>query len=62
LERLEKSRIAKPKIVTVRDGDVNHQTTANGAVYSPALGPNRKSSMQATTAVQTVSLESAARH
>ena len=60
LDRLEKSRPTKPKIATVRDADVNHQKTGNGAVYSATVGPNRKSSVQATSAVQPVSLESAA--
>jgi hypothetical protein len=60
LERLEKSRSTKPKIAPVHDADVNHQKTRNGAVYDATVGPNRKSSMQATSAVQPVSLESAA--
>jgi hypothetical protein len=60
LNRLEKSRHAKPKIATVRDADVNRQKTGNGAVYSATVGPNGKSSVQATSAVQPVSLESAA--
>ena len=60
LNRLEKSRPTKPKIATVRDADVNRQKTGNGAVYSATVGPNRKSSVQATSAVQPVSLESAA--
>jgi len=60
LNRLEKSRPAKPKIATVRDADVNRQKTGNGAVYSATVGPNRISSVQATSAVQPVSLESVA--
>jgi hypothetical protein len=60
LNRLEKSRPTKPKIATVRDADVNRQKTGNGAVYSATVGPNRKSAVQATSAVQPVSLESAA--
>jgi len=60
LNQLEKSRSTKPKIVSVRDADVNHQKTGNGAVYSASVGPNRISSVQATSAVQPVSLESAA--
>ena len=60
LNRLEKSRPTKPKIATVRDADVNRQKTGNGAVYSATVGPNRKSSVQVTSAVQPVSLESAA--
>ncbi len=60
LSRLEKSRPTKPKIATVRDPDVNRQKTGNGAVYSATVGPNRISSVQATSAVQPVSLESAA--
>jgi hypothetical protein len=60
LNGLEKSRPTKPKIATVRDADVNRQKTGNGAVYSATVGPNRKPSVQATSAVQPVSLESAA--
>jgi len=60
LNRLEKSRPTKPKIATVRNADVNRQKTGNGAVYSATVGPNRISSVQATSAVQPVSLESAA--
>jgi len=60
LDRLEKSRPTKPKIATARDADVNGRKTGNGAVYSATVGPNRKSSMQATSAVHPVSLESAA--
>lgn len=61
LNRLEKSRRTKPKIGTVRDTDVNREKTENGAVSSAIVGPNRKPSVQATSAVQPVSLESAAR-
>ena len=57
LNRLEKSKPTKPKIATVRNADVNRQKTGNGAVYSATVGPNRKSSAQATSAVQPVSLE-----
>jgi hypothetical protein len=60
LSRLEKSRVTKPKIVSVRDADVNRQKTGNGAVYSATVGPNRISSVQAASAVLPVSLESAA--
>jgi hypothetical protein len=60
LNRLEKSRPTKPKIATVRDADVNRQKTGNDAVYSATTGPNRISSAQATSAVQPVSLGSAA--
>jgi uncharacterized protein (DUF1786 family) len=60
LNRLEKSKPTKPKIATVRDADINRQKTGNAAVYSAAVGPNRISSVQATSAVQPVSLESAA--
>jgi hypothetical protein len=60
LNRLEKSRSKKPKIVSVRDADVNRERTGNGAVYSATVGLNRISSVQATSAVQPVSLESAA--
>jgi len=60
LNRLEMSRPAKPKLVSVRDADANRPKTGNGAVYSVTVGPNRKSSVQAASAVQPVSLESAA--
>ena len=60
LNRLEKSRLTKPKIATVRDADVNRRKSGNGAFYSATVGPNRISSVQATSAVQPVSLESAA--
>ena len=58
LNRLEKSRPTKPKIAAVRNADVNRQKTGNGAVYSATVGPNRISSVQATSAVQPVLLES----
>ena len=57
LDRLEKSGPTKPKITPVRDADAKHQKTGNGAVYSATVGQNRKSSVQATSAVQPVSLE-----
>jgi hypothetical protein len=60
LNRLETSRPTKPNIATVRDANVNRQKTGKGAVYSAIVGPNRISSVQATSAVQPVSLESAA--
>jgi hypothetical protein len=60
LNRLEKSRPTKPKIAAVRNADVNRQKTGNGAVYSASVEPIRESSVQATSAVQPVSLESAA--
>jgi hypothetical protein len=60
LDRLEKSGPTKPKIATVRDADLNRKKTGNGAAYSAAVGPNRKSPVQVTSAVQPVSLESAA--
>ena len=60
LNRLEKSRPTQPKIGTVRDTDVNRQKTGNGSAYSAIVGPNRKPSVQATRAVQPVSVESAA--
>ena len=60
LNRLEKSIPAKPKIATVRNADVNRQKTGNAAVYHATVGPNRLSSVQATSVVQPVSLESAA--
>ena len=61
LNRLEKSRPTKPKIAPVRDADVNRQKTGNGAIYSATVGPNRKSSVQAMSAAQPVSLESTGR-
>ena len=60
LNQLEKSRPTKPKIVSVRDADANRPKTGNGAIYSVTVGPNGKSSVQATNAVQPVSLESVA--
>ena len=60
LKRLEKSRPTKPKIATVRDADVNRRKTGNGAIYSVTVAPNGISSAQATSAVQPVSLRSAA--
>ena len=60
LNRLEKSRPTKPKIAPVRVAFVNRQKTGNGAVYRATVGLNRKSSVQTTSAVQPVSLESAA--
>ena len=60
LDRLEKSRATKPKIASVRDPNLNHQNTRNAAVYSATVGQNRKSSTQATSPVQPVSLKSAA--
>jgi len=60
LIRLEKSSPTKPKLAAVRDAHVNRQKTGNGAVYSATVGPNRESSVQATSASQPVSLESAA--
>ena len=59
LNRLEKSRPTKPKIVSVRDADVNRRETGNGALYSVTVGPNGKSSVRATSVVRPVSLESA---
>jgi hypothetical protein len=56
LNRLEKSRPTKPKIATVRAADVNLQKTGNGSVHSATVGPNRKSSVQAKSAVLPVSL------
>jgi hypothetical protein len=60
LDRLEKSKATKPKIAHVRDAHVNRQKTGNGIVYSATGGPYRKPSVQATSAVQPVSLESGA--
>jgi hypothetical protein len=60
LHRLENPQPTIPKVATVHDANLNHQETRNAAVYSAPVGPNRKSSVQATSAVQPVSLESAA--
>ncbi len=60
LGRLEKSKPTKPKVATVRAADVNRQITGNGAAYSTSVDPNRRSSVQAMSAVQPVSLESVA--
>ena len=57
LGRLEKSKATKPKIASVRDADLNHKKTGSGAAYSATVGPNRKTSVQVTSAVQPVSLE-----
>jgi hypothetical protein len=62
LDRLEKLTPTKPRITPIRDADANHQKTGNGAAYSATVEPDRKSSVQATSAIQPVSLESAARH
>jgi hypothetical protein len=40
LSRLEKSRPTQPKITTVRDANVNHQKTGNGADYSASVRAN----------------------
>ena len=60
LNRLQKSTLTKPKSATVRNADVNRQKTGSAAVYHATVGPNGKASVQATNAVQPVSLESAA--
>jgi hypothetical protein len=60
LDRLEKPRPMKPMVATVRHGDANRQKTGNDAVISTTVVQNRKSSAQATSAVQPVSLESTA--
>ena len=57
LNRLEKSRLTKPKIATVRNADLNRQKNGNGAIYSATVGANRRSSVQAASAVRPVSLE-----
>ena len=56
----EKSRPAKPKIATDRNADVDRRKTGNGAVSRASVGSTRKSSVQATIAVQPVLSESAA--
>ena len=60
VNRLEKSIPAKPKIAPVRNADVSRQRTGNAAVYHATVGPNRIASVQATSVVQPVWLESAA--
>jgi hypothetical protein len=60
VNRLEKSRPTKLKIATVRNADVNRLKTGNTAEYSGTVRPNRLSSVQTTSAVQPVSLESPA--
>jgi hypothetical protein len=60
LDRLEWSTPTKPKITPVRDAEANHQKTGNGAAYSATVGPNTKSFVHASNAVQPVSLESRA--
>ena len=59
VNRLEPSKSTKPKLASVRSADVNRQKTGNAAVYNATVGPNGKSSLQATSAVRPVSLESA---
>jgi hypothetical protein len=54
LNRGEKSRSTKPEIAPVRYTDVNRQKDGSGAV-----GPIRDLPVQATIAIQPVSLESA---
>ena len=60
LGRIEESRPAKPKVATVRAAAVNRSKIGNGTAYSTSVDPNRRSSVQAMSAVQPVSLESAA--
>ena len=60
LNRLENSIPTKPKIATVRNADETRQNTGNAAVYHATVGPNRIASVQATSVLQPVSLESAA--
>ena len=57
---LEKPGRTKPKIAGVGDADENRRKTENAAAYRATVGPNKMSSVQATNAVQPVSLESAA--
>jgi hypothetical protein len=54
LDRTGKLKPTKPRIATVRDARVIRQKTGNEAVSSAIVGPNRKSSAQAATAVQPV--------
>jgi hypothetical protein len=60
LNRLEESRPTQPKTPTVRGADRNRRKTGNPAVYSATVGPNGKSSVAATRAVQPASLDSTA--
>jgi hypothetical protein len=60
LDRLEKSRATKPKIAPIRNADVNRYKPGNGAIYSATVGPSTKSSVKDTSAVQPVSVGSAA--
>ena len=60
LDQLENSIPTKPKISMVRNADVIRQKTGNAAVYHATVGPNRVASVQATSVVQPVLLESAA--
>ena len=60
LNRLENSIPTRPKIATIRNADVIRQKTGSAAVYRGTVGPNRLSSVEATSAVQPASLESAA--
>jgi hypothetical protein len=60
VNRLEKSPLTKPKIAASGNPDVHRRKTGGAAVYHATVGPNRLSSVQATSAVQPVSLESAA--
>ena len=57
LSRLEKSKPTQPRIAPLRGADVNRQKTSKGAVYNATVGRNGKPSVQATNAIQPVSLE-----
>ncbi len=60
LERMAESNSTNPKIAPVRDADMNHKATRNGIAYSSTVGTSRKLSTQATSAVEPVSMKSAA--
>jgi hypothetical protein len=57
LSRLEKSTPTQPRIAPIRNADANRQKTRIGAHYSATVGRNGKPSVQATSAIQPVSLE-----
>lgn len=59
LNRLEESKHAKPKRDTVRDGDLDYQSTGNVTVNRANGRPIRKSPAQAKSAILPVSLMSA---
>jgi len=60
VNRLEESTLTKPKIASVGSADVSRQKTGSATGHRATVGPNRIASVQATSVVQPVSLESAA--